>query len=435
MPPQQQSVSSTERNDIVGPRKSVKSRLFALVLWLICLAGLVSQGYHITDLYFHFKTTTKTQILIQEKTFYTTTVFCTRFIDILDNIDLKNLTIRAILEKTPITSDVIDSCTFRDGMNNRMLFYDNQSCSRKIFDVKKVVSNEHVCYYFIPKELDAYPLEEVTSQLTFTNAIYELTLIPRMTNSSSIFIISHTVRPTDSTIHPLVSRRYAERIFKTNNGHPSNEGTHYVVYHASTSATLLPRPYDTHCTPNFNSNKCYHGCLIQEYRAFNRVPWHSFIGEPLDLMMVSYEDLQDKSTVSQVQKAKLKCNLECKEKNSRCKVAFTQTRAVTLPSSSEGKIRITAMMPNAPVIKMQTIPVMELIEYILLLGSCLGLWFGGSIWALNPDNWSSTRKTISKVKTDRKRNTRENRSHLFSAHQREFGNNAPLFVPAFGMTK
>ena len=285
------------------------------------------------------------EIKIIEKENFTTTVFCARFIDILDrrnskeyNIDSNvnhdlneaaaestRLSIKNILDLTPASDDVLFACGFINETTNRMQIYFNQSCNH-FFNVRKVVSNEHVCYYFIPTELKAYSLEDTTSQLTFGNQVYELVLRKDMSNSSFSFIISHTVRPGDSTIHPLVSRRYAERTFQSK----VNPIGQYIVYHSATSSTLLPKPYETKCIPGHNSAKCYHNCLIQEYGYFNRVPWHSFIEERLETRMLSYEDLKNDSMVIQVNKAKHKCDLNCRQSRTRCRTAFTQTRAVGL---------------------------------------------------------------------------------------------------------
>ena len=388
--------------------------LLSGIFGLFCLGGFLYQAYIMSDLYFRYKTSTKMEIKIVENENYTTTVFCARFVDILDRRNFKEynidsdakhdpdetaaestkLSIKNIIDLTPASEDVLFACGFINETTNKMEIYFNKTCNR-FFNVRKVVSNEHICYYFIPTELKPYSLEDATSQLTFGNQVYELVLIKIMSNSSFNFIINHTVRPGDSTIHPLVSRRYAERTFQSK---VSPVGQ-YVLYHSATSSTLLPEPYETRCLPGHNSAKCYHNCLIREYEYFNRVPWHSFIEERLDTHMLSYKDLEKDSMVIQVNKAKSKCDLDCKQSKTRCRTAFTQTRAVGLGADPllNGVLRLSIMMPCAPNMAMITIPVMSFIEYLLLTASCLSCWFGTSVWTVNPGNWSTLKRVLKTV--------------------------------------
>ena len=380
--------------------------LLSGIFGLFCLGGFLYQAYVMADFYFRYKTSTKMEFKMIEQENYTTTVFCARFVDILDRRNFKEynidsnakhdtdetaaestkLSIKNILDLTPASEDVLFACGFINETTNKMEIYFNKTCNR-FFNVRKVVSNEHVCYYFIPTELKPYSLEDATSQLTFGNQIYELVLMKTMSNSNFNFIMSHIVRPGDSTIHPLVSRRYAERTFHSKIS-PIGQ---YIVYHSTTASTLLPKPYETRCLPGHNSAKCYHDCLIREYGYFNRVPWHSFIEERLDTHMLSYKDLENDSMVIQVNKAKSKCDLDCRQSKTKCETLFTQTRAVGLGADPvlNGVLRLSVMMPCAPDMSMTTVSVMTFIEYLLLTASCLSCWFGASVWTVNPGNWST----------------------------------------------
>ena len=384
---------------------------FSGIFGLFCLGGFLYQAYVMSDFYFRYKTSTKMEIKIVENENYTTTVFCARFIDILNRTNSKEynvdsnatrnlgetaaestkLSIKNILDSTPAVDEVLFACGFINETTNKMQIYFNKTCYR-FFNVKKVVNNEHVCYYFIPAELKAYYLEDATSQLTFGNQIYELVLMKTMSNSNFNFIMSHMVRPGDSTIHPLISRRYAERTFQSK----ANPVGQYIVYHSATSSTLLSKPYETRCLPGHNSVKCYHDCLIREYEYFNRVPWHSFIEDRLDTHMLSYKDLENDSMVIQVNKAKSKCEYNCKQSKTMCTIAFTQTRAVGLGADPllHGIVRLSVMMPCAPDMIMTTLPVMTFIEYLLLTASCLSCWFGASVWTVNPGNLSTMKRVF-----------------------------------------
>ena len=396
---------------------------FSGIFGLFCLVGFLYQVYIMSDFYFRYKTSTKMEIKIREEENYTTTVFCDRFVDILDRTNFKKydiysdaqhdldqtveestrLSIKNILDLTPPSDKVLFACGFINETTNKMEIYFNKTCYR-FFNVRKVVNNEHVCYYFIPTELKAYSLEDASSQLTFGNQIYELALMKTMSNSSFNFIMSHMVRPGDSTIHPLVSRRYAERTYQSK----VTPVGQYIVYHSATSSTLLPKPYETRCHPGHQAIKCYHDCLIREYGYFNRVPWHSFIEDRLDTHMLSYKDLENDSMVIQVNKAKSKCSFICKQSRRRCTIAFIQTRAVGLAADPllYGVLRLSVMMPCAPDMIMTTLPVMSFIEYLLLTASCLSFWFGTSVWTVNPGNWS-TAKRLFITTTGRKRQGRQ----------------------------
>jgi hypothetical protein len=425
-------------------RSSKMSRYISAVLWLTCLGGFIYQLYQVSAHYFSYSTTTKTTIVIKEKAFYTTTVFCARAIDLFDkNNKSPNLTIKQIFQMTPKSRDVIQACSYRNEATNVMSTYQRDSCLRGFFNVSRVVSNEHVCYYFIPHIDTDYSLEDVTSQLTHANALYELVLIPKMRTSSSSFVISHTVRRGDTTQHPLLSRRYAERVFQSK-AQPTG---HIVVYHAATKVTILPKPYDTQCTPNFNgtkfnSNLCYHNCLVREFKKFNKIPWHSFVyetseDEVLNMRLLSHSDLKENLILIWINKSEEICDNECRKQKIRCSYGFSQTRAVSFASegSDDGPLKITAMMPGAPEIQMTTIPIMTLIEYVLLVGSCLGLWFGGSVWALNPTNIEKVKEAFSKYKIDRRFKSRVSQQTGLLRYANQYANESPFFISTFSMKK
>ena len=145
----------------------VSSRTYSV----FCFLGFLFQLQQVSDLYFHFYTTSKTEFHIREVDDYQSLVFCPRWYDILDSKQLLtkygiqlvapksdqemdrllgSLTIKQILELTPAVSTVIYDCMIREDNISAPILITKEECYR-IFKVIQSVNGERICYTFIPR--------------------------------------------------------------------------------------------------------------------------------------------------------------------------------------------------------------------------------------------------------------------------------------------
>lgn len=154
-----------------------------------------------------------------------------------------------------------------------------------------------------------------------------------------------------------------------------------------TNITRLPPPHDSMCRERHNRQECYEDCLLKRFISINRVPWSAFITEPLDVYMFTKKDLANRTMVMFAHDSFKRCHRSCKI-HRECHTEFTQTKVN--PGVAEDKDNITfiaSMVPSGPKISVSTLPQVTLIDYIVQVGSCLGVWFGVSITSLNPLKW------------------------------------------------
>ena len=388
-------------------------RILCFLFSLICLSGFLFQVQQVSELYFQFATTSKTVFQIREVDHYQAIMYCPRSVDLfnktyegLRNIQnrtlihekvenkLNDLTIKDILELTPPENHIIDKCVLRQGIILIPEVMDRRYCET-FFKITKSVIGERICYTFMPKIRSNFSVGEVASSKYFTNSVYTIYVKPTTLATRLAFFVSWIPNQGEAD-DPLDSLPYQAKLINHRTFNQSN----FAVFGESTEIHRLAPPYDTKCTPGHRREQCYEQCLNQKFALINRVSWSGFHREKLDMKMVTTHDLRNKSTLKFLNAVFLECQSLCKTRAD----CFSQFSRTSVQEFHSPYYRLfSSMLPSVPHISVYAVPLLTLIEYIVQLGSCFGIWFGLSIVSLNPMKILQSTDSTSRLVKNRNR--------------------------------
>ena len=369
-------------------------RTLSSLFSLICLSGFLFQVQQVSDLYFRFGTTTKTVFEIREIDHYQTMLYCPRSVDFfskafknfgnVQNVtvvmeraekELSKLTIKDILELTPPINHVIKQCAVRQGIMSIPVVLDQRDCEA-FFHVSKSVIGERVCYTIMPKIGANFSVGAVASSRLYTNIVYTIYVKPVILETKLAAFLSWIANEEQGN-DPFDSCPYQARVFN----YKTLTQSSFVVYGESIKIHRLPPPFDTKCTPGHQREKCYEQCLNKQFAVINRVSWSGFHREKLNMNMVTANDLRNDSISEFINGVFVECQTSCKT-HADCVTQFSRTSVQEFQSPNQSSF--SSMLPSFPRISLHAVPSLNLIEYVVQVGSSFGIWFGLSIISLNP---------------------------------------------------
>ena len=373
-------------------------KIFSWAFSFICLLGFLVQVQQVSELYFRFQTTTRTVYQIREIDYYQSIMYCPRSIDLLNrknskryrilsqaptnlvevHQELSNLKIKDILELTPQESDVIDGCVIRRGKLFKPLELKQKDC-QAFFQVMKSVTGERICYAFIPRQLANFSVGDVAASMTHLSVVYQVNVRPSISQSSNAFIISTITDPDGNSTNILHSR-----LFQANTENIKTfANSRFAVSGDSIEIRRLPVPFETRCTPGRDREVCYQNCLADKFGKINRLPWSGLYSQKLDMTMITDVDLKNVTISNHVESSVTECESRCKLET-ECLTQFSRT---TVQESQADALILSSMLPLSPHMSLNSVPSLNLVEYIKQLGSCFVMWFGLSILLANPMGW------------------------------------------------
>ena len=379
----------------------ISSRFFLF----LCLLGFVFQVQQVSDLYFRYQTTSRTVYQIRETDYYQSIMYCPQSLDLLNrnnynrygilshastNVmeihqELSKLKIKDIFELTPPESDVIDGCVIRRGKLFKPLEFKQKDC-QAFFQVMKSVTGERICYAFIPRLSANFSVGDVAASMTHISVVYQVKVQPSISKSSHAFIISTITHPDGNLNNPLHSR-----LFQANTENMKTfANSRFAVSGDSIEIRRLPPPHDTKCTPEHDRELCYENCLAGKFQVINRLPWSGFHSQKLDMTMITDVDFQNETITKFVDYSVTECHFRCKLQT-ECLTQFSRT---TVKESQADAFFLSSMLPLSPHMSLESVSSLNLVEYIVQVGSCFGMWFGISIISMNPTKWKITQKPM-----------------------------------------
>ena len=345
---------------------------------------------------------------------YQSIMFCSPYFDVLDRSrykeygisssvpqtlleeseEMSSLTIKNILTLTPAITDVIDDCVRRDDEFSAPLLLNRSECYN-FFEIVKSVNGERICYTFRPRNPTNYSFGEVASSQTHLSLIYQINMLPDLARSTIGHFISYGTN-YEKFKDPLNSRFYHAKVYNTKSFNQSR----FSIYGEYIFITRLPAPYDTKCIQGHESEECNEKCLIRKFKSINKIPWSGFHREEIDMKMFNIVDLKNSSLAPIASASFHECRSSCKTKI-QCFTPISKTTAYEFQYQSQVcSFSIQATTPSAPHMHISAVPVLNLIEYIIQIGSCFGVWFGLSIISINPVKWKLfNRKASSEIQT------------------------------------
>lgn len=148
-----------------------------------------------------------------------------------------------------------------------------------------------------------------------------------------------------------------------------------VKYH------LLPKPYDTDCTPQ--RQDAYFDCLESSLNSsISRYPPGAYTSKPLKIQPLHVDDLINKKILQAVNDAYSKC----KPLYSKfvCQRYVSATDLEYFNSRTQTGLRITASTPLSAMMSVTSYPLLYLRDLVYYVSGCVSFWFGLSVMHLNP---------------------------------------------------
>ena len=369
-------------------------RILSIIFSLVCILGFLIQLDQVSEVYFSFQTTTRIEYLIKETENYQTIFFCPRYFELINRTEgekfgikphppadyfgvveeVSTLTVKQVMDLTPDPHSVIYTCSLRDSRVSTISVVNWTECS-KFFSISKAVNGERICYRFLPKALTNYSVGDVASSVTHMNLVYGFTFTPLLSKTVFAIFISDFVDPQNLR-DPLYSRLFSSKSINFEGFHKLS----FSVYGEMTEIIRLPPPYDTRCTPNHDRQYCYEQCLEEKLKVVNRLPGSGFHWQHLEIKVFTQKDYFNKTMEYVAQKAFCECHKSCKIKT-ECNSKFSRT---SIQAFFSNNFYVASMVPATAHISSTTVPLLTLIEYVIQVGSCCGIWFGLSIISFNP---------------------------------------------------
>ena len=350
-----------------------------------CSAGFLFQSYQVSTVYFLYRTSSRIERSRMIRHPFPTLVLCITYLNALKTRkpsqlrpyqydQLGSYSMRQILENTPSSLEVFPDCRLPNE-TGVMIMYKGTECHAYFSVVRKAIWTDYICYLMQPLPNLTYSVPDVVSRLYFGFTIYSIGI---KDNFIGNFYTIIAYSPEDEETHdwPLNSRQYG--------GTHVSQGFYQRITVSKSSAKvyLLPPPYDTHCV-DIDVEVCYETCARTLLNKINRVPWSNFISDPLDMTMVSQEDFQNSSYSRYIHESLNKCTSDCRSQYP-CFLAYSYTYGSSGRNPSTNTTYVAFKTPPKEDEVVTTVPVMTVIDFIVQLCSCLGIWFGLSVFHFNP---------------------------------------------------
>ena len=161
------------------------------------------------------------------------------------------------------------------------------------------------------------------------------------------------------------------------------------------SITSLPKPYDTNFVKEEErSPLCLRRFNIAAFKKHGYFPSNEYTIEPLKMKHLNRETLTNKTLVRDIESESQACLKKCSRKS--CNYWYSVTSVETFSHLNNDTIALGSTCSNRPSLRIQFLPRITSIEFVMYVSSSLGIWFGTSILSINPFN--SRRKFVTKRK-------------------------------------
>lgn len=320
---------------------------------------------------------------------------------------------RDIIEFTPSTDQLINSCTVR----KRPKFLaplDQKQCSEH-FSIEKYFIGSFVCFDLAEKDVTWIPYYITTMTHAQPRLVHEVTLGDEFSNSTLIRTVIHSLESL-----PHFSRTFGsiiERVQMASSTFNRLDQLTKTVYMLTSSVHIfheLPRPYGKYfCVADSGKDivsACVSACVNNRtIQMLNKTNYLYHIipklnPEYLDYRIISNADVQNESVSNMLDRYENICRNMCvehvctyDETITTLNTGFRKQSHLSDPNS----IVISSLTSNHPVITNTKVAKVSLTDLIVYITSVLGTWFGLVIIKVTPESiWRFIRKRESTVAPD-----------------------------------
>lgn len=331
-------------------------------------------------------------------------VVCLRFIDIMKrtkaseyglNISIpirdedliseySKWTVEQAFNLTPGINETLDQCQVRRAKDDKLeIFRKKEECYSRFF-IRKYFMQNFICYDLELETLPHFHPQKIGYSSIYPWMIFAVKLDSSLNDAKHIMFVVYTKSPHDPTNLPLYSRYFGEKVLKYPDLPPYDlKSNYYRINYEMTIVRQLEAPYDTNCVWKNGSAECTRDCLISRMRKISRVPDTQIITEPVDLKPQSQLDLDDPILSHEILAIYQDCTSSCL--SLPCSYSFCSPYARDdIYQLNDTQVWIDLMTPSGPVITIESIPVTDLVEFLVYMLSSLGIWFGLSFMSFQP---------------------------------------------------
>lgn len=336
---------------------------------------------------------------------------------------IANLTIQQMLDNTPTSDNLIDTCISRIGLvdnshhstdskyNSRALhrvqLYSKVNCY-KLYNVTKGIFEEYTCYTIRLNSYDhsKYNLRPIVNSGKWSRLLYMFHL--NVSSFEKISLIKPLIHPPQS--FPYVTSAYSTwfvrrshdyNYFNSIYGRKFGLDDSFPLYNSFKSSynlykiRRLKTPYESKC---FNYTKfnlhgqedCIQQCLLEQLTTnLHLVPFTSFIKTPMNLGQLTLSQLESGNSTKLLDLSDEICFSRCSHPSCFSQISITNGEAELYPS-----LRLIVFTPSSPDIVVTEEPTFPLLDYLIYLFSCFGSWFGLCWFTLNPVKLYDQVKTL-----------------------------------------
>ena len=190
-----------------------------------------------------------------------------------------------------------------------------------------------------------------------------------------------------SATYPSYSRIYGPAFKRLSSTSPFQAFSNsYTSRYSLTKLYLQPPPYDTMCLEDaLPRSSCLENCMIRRFKELGRTPPMEILKEPSNLTHFSSRDYRDQFMRSKTFKLNEVCESECRRQTCNSGYSITYTQGF-LDKDLGNTLRFHLATPSAPMTVIRALIKLDITEFLTYLSSCFGIWFGVSVFSLNPMN-------------------------------------------------
>ena len=394
----------------------MKLSFLDFIFKLLCLIGCVYQVTQISLEYFSFKTTTKTTFQIDSNINDPAIVYCTRYTDIIDRTNYKKygiysqrrynfteilsdttkLTISDIFHLTPNPNETIIECLIRHDEYDTQKYLQDHCYS--LFRVTKYLEGTYVCYQIQTKNVSSnFKCDEAALAYVGLNILYFIRLHPRFLLSNSLKLISFIPTNQENPIFnlPSISRRFYSYRLRYGDDEPEKSKLNFFLISGGLySITRLEKPYDTKCTVNeeYSEFACRRRCKIAVFKRHGYFPSTEYTVSPLPIKHMNTKGYLNKTLLQDTRTRTDICRKICNQKF--CNEKFSVTDVSSTQELNSRLLTITSSCSTRPMVIIEYLPRIPLMEFVMYISSSIGIWFGTSVLSINPFNRPRTVRTL-----------------------------------------
>ena len=361
---------------------------------LICFPGFIIQVGHVTERHFEYQTRTVVELTIPNDIMMPFVSACFRINDVMkfDTVrqiynrtgikhwstgiywngfyhDTADFTVKEWFDFTPSTDEVLrnirPACRVRIPKRFVPFEFKKIDCFKQS-NIVKYFDREFVCYRYEPKFTNqTLSLTEYTMAPGSTGIIYDIYF-----NASFIHnyqYVSLSVQSNDSSY--LYNTVFASS-HKLSGYHHFKLDVHYQ----EVERVRMREPYDTRCVKipgNYTTGAEYRLAQIN-YETMERmdkvIPFVATSNGSLQQKLFSILDFRNQTIVTQLNQM-----IDSRKELKECKTKYFITKA---KPANDDTFAITLYWPQNDKVKVRYVPQSEAIDYVVYIGSCVGMWFG-----------------------------------------------------------